>query len=173
MSSAKSAITIRPLRRSEWSAFKDCRLVALKSAPGMFSTSYEDALARSPVAWQETITGQNHQVFGLFDGTQMIGITGVFGDRENSEAGTAHLVMSFIIPEYRKRGLSRMLFHARLDWIRIHGKFKRAIAKVRASNEVSQRACRHFGFVCIDRTPRTWPDGTTEDELVYELRFLD
>jgi len=101
MSSAKSAITIRPLRRSEWSAFKDCRLVALKSAPGMFSTSYEDALARSPVAWQEIITGQNHQVFGLFDGTQMIGITGVFGDREYSEAGTAHLVMSFIIPEYR------------------------------------------------------------------------
>ena len=72
-------IRVRPLGASEWPAFKDFRLMALESAPGMFATSYDEASARSPEAWQETIAGPNHQVFGLFDAAQLIGITGVFG----------------------------------------------------------------------------------------------
>jgi RimJ/RimL family protein N-acetyltransferase len=167
------AIQIRPLRVSEWSAFKDFRLAALKSAPGMFATSFEEASARSPEAWQDVIAGPNHQVFGLFDGAQLIGITGVFGGRGKSDDDTAFLVMSFIVPEYRRRGLSSMFYHARLDWIRRHDKFKRTSVAVRASNEASQRACRHFGFECIGRALRTWPDGTTEDELVYELQLKE
>jgi len=122
-------IQIRPLRASEWSTFKDFRLAALKSAPGMFATSYEEASARSPESWREIIAG--------------------------------------------RCGLSSMLYQARLDWIRTRDKFKRAVAAMRASNEASQRACRHFGFTCIDRAPRTWPDGATDDELIYELRLKD
>lgn len=169
MNHAIKAIRIRPLRASEWSGFKDIRLLAIKSAPGMFSMPYEEAAERSPEAWREIIAGPNHQVFGLFDGAQLIGITGVFG--EGSDGDTAFLVMSFIMPEYRRRGLSSLLYETRLDWIRMRNRFKRAVAAVRASNEVSQRACQHFGFTCISRAPRTWPDGTTEDELVYELRL--
>jgi ribulose-5-phosphate 4-epimerase/fuculose-1-phosphate aldolase len=64
-----------------------------------------------------------------------------------------------------------MFYQARLDWIRMRDKFKHVLVIVRASNEASQRACRNFGFACIGRAPRTWPDGTTEDEMVYELRL--
>jgi RimJ/RimL family protein N-acetyltransferase len=147
--------------------------MALESAPGMFATSYEEAWARSPEAWRETIAGLNHQVFGLFDGAQLIGITGVFGGRDEPSDDTAFLVMSFVLPEYRRRGLSLMLYRACLDWIRVRRKFKRAVAAIRASNEASQRACRRFGFNCIGREPRTWPDGMTEDELIYELQLTD
>jgi RimJ/RimL family protein N-acetyltransferase len=171
MDHAMKAIQARPLRASEWSEFKDIRLLALKSAPGMFATSYEEAAERSPEAWQEIVAGPGHQVFGLFDGAQLIGITGVFGGREDSDDDTAFLVMSFIMPEYRRRGLSSLLYEARLDWVRMRNRFKRAVAAVRASNEISQRACQRFGFACISRAPRTWPDGTTEDELIFELRL--
>jgi len=135
--------------------------MALESAPGMFATSYDEASARSPEAWQQTIAGPNHQVFGLFDGAQLIGITGVFGGRDESSDDAAFLVMSF------------MLYQACLDWIRVRGKFKRAVAAMRASNEASQRACRRLGFTYIGREPRTWPDGITEDELIYELQLTD
>jgi len=110
-------IRVRPLGASEWPAFKDFRLMALESAPGMFATSYDEASARSPEAWQETIAGPNHQVFGLFDAAQLIGITGVFGGRDESSDDAAFLVMSFILPEYRRRGLSLMLLSgvSRLD----------------------------------------------------------
>jgi RimJ/RimL family protein N-acetyltransferase len=160
------SIHIRPLDASEWPAFKTFRLGALKAAPGMFATSYEEAAARSPEAWQANIAGTCHQVFGLFDGAHLIGITGVFG-----RADTAFLVMSFILPAYRKRGLSAMLYQARLDWIRARAKFKRAVTTIPASNEISQRVCRAFGFTSIGREARTWPDGSTEDELIFELRM--
>jgi RimJ/RimL family protein N-acetyltransferase len=107
----------------------------------------------------------------LFDDTQLIGITGVFGGREPSHCKTASLVMSFIVPEYRRRGLSSMLYAARLDWIRMQDKFNRVVVAVRVSNEASQRACGRFGFTYVGRTPRAWPDGTTEDELSYELQL--
>jgi RimJ/RimL family protein N-acetyltransferase len=168
-----SAIQIRPLQASEWPAFRDFRLAALAAAPGVFATSYEEASARLAAEWQDLISGADHQIFGLFDETRLIGITGVFGGRKDPDLETAFLVMSFIIPEYRGRGLSAMLFRARLDWIRQRGKFKRVVTAARASNEASQRACRRFGFACIGRAPRTWPDGMTEDELIYELRLAE
>jgi hypothetical protein len=69
-----------------------------------------EASARSPVAWRAIIAGPNHQVFGLFDESQLIGMTGVCGGRERSNCKTAFLVMSFIVSEYRRRGLSSMLY---------------------------------------------------------------
>jgi RimJ/RimL family protein N-acetyltransferase len=162
------SIHIRPLHASEWSVFKTFRLGALKLEPGMFATSYKDAAERSAETWQANIAGPCHQVFGLFDGRHLIGITGVFGSGD-----TAFLVMSCILPAYRRRGLSAMLYQARLDWIRMHGKFKRVVTAIRASNEVSQRVCRAFGFTCIGREARTWPDGSTEDELIFELRITE
>jgi RimJ/RimL family protein N-acetyltransferase len=162
----KMSIRIRPLHKSEWPAFKTFRLGALKAAPGMFATSYEEAAARSAETWQANIAGPCNQVFGLFDGAHLIGITGVFGSGD-----TAYLVMSFILPAYRRRGLSAMLYQARLEWIRMRREFKRAVTAIRASNEVSQRVCRAFGFTCIGREARTWPDGSMEDELIFELQM--
>jgi RimJ/RimL family protein N-acetyltransferase len=81
--------------------------------------------------------------------------------------------MSFIAPEYRRRGLSSKLYAARLDWTRKQDRFNRVVVAVRASNDASRRSCRRFGFTCVGRTPRAWPDGTTEDELVYELQLID
>ena len=66
-----------------------------------------------------------------------------------------------------------MLYQSRLDWIRMRGQFKRAVTTIRASNEVSQRVCRAFGFTYIGREARTWPDGSTEDELIFELRMTE
>ena len=132
----------------------------------MFATSYEEAAARSAETWQANIAGPCHQVFGLFDGAHLIGITGVFGRDD-----TAYLVMSFILPAYRRRGLSAMLYQARLDWIRMRREFKRAVTAIRASNEVSQRVCQAFAFTCIGREARTWPDGSIEDELIFELQM--
>jgi hypothetical protein len=73
-----NAIHIRPLHAEEWSAFKEFRLAALKSA-GMFATSYDEAMARSPETWQHLMAGPRHQVFRLFDGTLLIGIAPVGG----------------------------------------------------------------------------------------------
>jgi RimJ/RimL family protein N-acetyltransferase len=103
----------------------------------------------------------------LFDDARLIGITGTFA--WNEDPSTAILVMSFITPEYRGRGLSRMLYEARLDWIRAQPQFKRVVVSHRVSNEASRRCILNFGFVQTKRAPHTWPDGVTEDEISYVL----
>jgi RimJ/RimL family protein N-acetyltransferase len=111
-------------------------------------------------------------VFGLFEGRKLIGITGVFTDRGDSSGATAIFAMSFIEPEYRRRGLSRLLYEARLDWVRAQPQFERVVVTHRESNEASGHANQAFGFNRVGRESRTWPDGAVEDDIIYELRIV-
>jgi RimJ/RimL family protein N-acetyltransferase len=164
-----NSITIRALDTSEWETFRDVRLAALKESPGTYFTGYEEVANWSADAWQDAIKGLGHQVFGLFDGNQLIGITAAFTDREDPTGQTALLAMSYIKPAYRARGLSDFLYRARLAWIRSQPQFRRVVVSHRKSNEASRRANQRYGFVQINVTSYTWPDGETEDNVSYEL----
>ncbi len=170
--SRNMALSARPLDPSEWPIFKDLRLIALQTEPGAFCASYEASAAQSPEEWQNLIQGPGHQVFGLFDDSRLIGITGVVTAREDASGQTALLVMSFILPQYRRQGLSQRLYDVRLQWIRKHPKFKTIVVSHRESNEASRRANQRQGFKFVKRESRTWPDGRTEDELFYQLSVV-
>lgn len=164
-------ISIRALDPAEWQMLRDFRLHALQSAPGAFALSYEECVSWSPEQWRAGICAPTHQVFGLFDGENLIGITGVFTRREDPSGRTALLVMSYIEPEYRGRGLSEKLYQVRLDWIRQSGRFHTVHVSHRASNEASRRANQRHGFVKTGAEPFQWPDGAVEDEVHYELKL--
>jgi RimJ/RimL family protein N-acetyltransferase len=166
---AVAAITIRALQPDEWERFRAFRLAALQAAPGVFGTHHAEALQRPEAVWRSTIGGRSNQAFGLFDGDALIGITAVFRWAEDPSGNTAILAGSFIDAAYRGRGLSRLLYDARLAWIRQQRHFTRVVVAHRLSNEASRRANRHYGFVEFGRVPRDWPDGATEDEIFYEL----
>jgi RimJ/RimL family protein N-acetyltransferase len=165
------ALTVRALALSEWELFREFRLTALKQAPGVFATSHADAAKRTPETWQSLVTGPANQVFGLFDGEHLVGITGAFVWPDDRSGETATLVMSYIVPAYRGRRLSRLLYAAALDWTRAHPRFRRVIVAMRASNTASRRACERHGFAPVRTVTRTWPDGANEDEIIYELRL--
>lgn len=162
-------IIIRALEPAAWQAFRDFRLAALRQAPGVFSTRHEVAAARSREAWQANIQGPSNQAFGLFDGDRLIGIAAVFANADDATGATAGLAMSYILPAWRGRGLSRVLYEARLDWVRARPQFRRVIVAHRASNDAARRMIAAFGFRETHRTVRTWPDGAREDEIAYEL----
>jgi len=166
-----SSITTRPLHPTEWVAFRDFRLQALQAAPGVFHSSYEVEVTNTPEQWQRTLANPTSRVFGLFDEEHLVGITAVFPWSEDPSGESAILAMSFLLPEYRGRGLSRLLYKTRLDWTRSQGVFKRIVVSHRASNEASRRAIERHGFLPTRSAPRTWPDGTVEDELFYELQI--
>jgi L-amino acid N-acyltransferase YncA len=168
-------MTIRALGGDEWQQFRDLRLAALKAVPGVYGTRYEDALSRTEAVWRSTVRGPSNQSFGLFDdqvdGQALVGITSVFTWDEDPTGRTAILASSFIMDAYRGRHLSRMLYDVRIAWIRAHGQFTRIVVGHRASNEPSKRANQHYGFVQFRRAPHVWPDGTTEDEIFYEMKI--
>jgi RimJ/RimL family protein N-acetyltransferase len=166
-----NAVIIRALEPSEWEVFRDFRLGSLKAAPGVFATTYDAAAMWSPEDWQAEAKGPDHQVFGLFDEKHLIGITAAFTYRGDPTGQTALLAMSFILPSYRGRGLSRMFYDARLAWIGAQPQFRRVLVSHRESNEASRRANQWHGFVRTTKAPHTWPDGETEDEIFYELQI--
>jgi RimJ/RimL family protein N-acetyltransferase len=162
-------MNIRPLLPSEWELFRDFRLHALQAAPGLFETTYAQAAARSEGDWRALLAPERQQIFGLFDGDKLVGMTAVFTSKDNP--ATAQLAMSFILPDYRGRKLSRLLYRARIDWARSRKTFRRIIVGVRASNAASTGAMRAAGFQPTHRETRSWADGVTEDEIWYELRL--
>jgi len=164
-----SDISIRTLDPAEWQMLRTFRLRALKSAPGTFALSHDQCASWSKEDWQSEISAPTHQIFGLFDGENLIGITAAFTWRGDPSGQTALLAMSYIEPDYRGRGLSRQLYEARLNWIRQSGRFHTIRVSHRASNEASRRANQRHGFVRTGAQPFQWPDGVLEDEVHYEL----
>ena len=164
-------MTLRPLERSDWRALKDLRLHALRTEPGVFFSSHEREVGASDEVWENLAAGEGVQIFGAFDGTQLVGITGVFPHRHDPTGATAALGMTYLRPEYRGRGLSALFYEARLNWIRTQPRFTRVAVSHRRSNEASRRAIHRARFIATGAEPHTWPDGVIEDEVKYELQL--
>lgn len=143
------AIAIRKLEWNDSVLLRRFWLKGLAQYPVFFGG--QDGLADQPDGyWQTAIAGPDHQMFGLFHGGRMIGITAAFAFAEDQSGQTAIFGMSFIAPAYRGRGLSRLLYDARLAWIKARPRFKRVILSHAVSNEASRRAHRRYGFVLTD-----------------------
>ncbi len=162
-------ISIRPLNPADLQAFKAMRLKALQSSPGVFLGTYQDAVARPDSEWLDMLDQKGKCVFGLYDSDQIIGITAVFTQKEDPEGKTGVSAMSYIEPEYRGRGLAKLLHEARIAWGIEHLPWKRLVIGHREGNEASCRATMAQGFEFTGKKKITWPDGTEGWDYNYAL----
>lgn len=146
-------VVVCELRESDWEDLRSLRLKALRTEPGAFHAAYADEAGRPADEWRILATneGEGQRVFGLFDGYTLVGLTAVFTDLADPVGETAVFAMSYIEPEYCGRG------------------FKKIRVSHRRSNVVSRRAIQRHGFVEKEALQKTWPDGTRDDEVIYEL----
>ena len=77
--------------------------------------------------------------------------------------------MSYIDSEYRGKGLSALLYQARINWARTLG-FERITVGHREGNEASKAANQKFGFVFLEKEEIDFPDGRAFDYR-YELKL--
>jgi len=139
--------SMRPFRPEEVMIYKAMRLDALQKEAGMFGANYAFELTLTDDQWMDRIVNPNSACYGLFYKDELIGITGIIIDKEHPDLG--HLIQSYILKPHRGKGLSNMLY--------------------KASNLASKAASARFGFKYTHREGRSWPDGSTEDILYYEL----
>ncbi len=159
---------VRRLAAADWEANREIRLEALADSPGNYFTSRAEAARRTDDEWRAMLADPDMAVFGLFDGDALAGLTAIYVDGADPERRTAGLAMSYIRPAWRGRGLTALLYAARLGWARERG-MARVHVSHRASNAPSRRAIERHGFVRIGADPYDWPDGVTEDNVRYEL----
>lgn len=160
-------IYIRAFRKDEWEIFKAKRLQALADMPNVFLSTVAIASAQRDEFWQDLINGEETEIFGLFDQDKLIGITGVFLNRRDPARKSASFGMSYIDAEYRGRGLSKLLYQARIDWAKAKG-FEKVVVGHREGNDISKAANQKFGFVFFEKEEIDFPDGRAFDYR-YEL----
>jgi RimJ/RimL family protein N-acetyltransferase len=164
-------VVVRELEPDEWERVREIRLHALRTEPGVYFSSYAASLALNEADWRLRIRSADGQMFGIFDGERLVGITGVRSDPDEPGGETAMLVSSYLLPEYRGRGITRQMYEARFRWVRARPRYKRVLVSHRRSNEASRRAIERSGFTRVAALPTSWPDGTVDDEVLYELRL--
>ena len=160
---------IRKLGEPDWKLFADLRLRALRSDPAVFGSTFEAEQAQTDDEWKAAVSDESSAIFGLFCDAAPIGVSAISVYRQDPTGMTAILWGTWIEPEHRGKGLSEMLYRARLEWASEQRSLARVIVSHRESNLASRKSNQKFGFSPTEKTSRVWPDGKREAEHHYEL----
>lgn len=143
MNEANKKFSVIQLTPSDWKDYKSIRLEALAAHPHFFSPS-RDETKFTEEDWKQRLGNLNAGAFGLYVNGKLIGLTGIVRDR--TEIQKAHLVSSYIRSEYRRMGLSKLLYQVRIDWARKCKTIKYLVVDHNQENESSFKAHQKFGF---------------------------
>lgn len=165
------SISIRQLTEEDWRELSQIRLKALQTDPKVFGSNYESESKFTEADWRSRLQSKDSAVFMIFAEETPIGMTGVSLWREDPTNRTAIFWGSWLEPDFRGRGLSKLMYGARLDWVKKHPTIERVIVSHRASNVASKYANQKHGFVFTRTHEKLWADGETEDEVCYELKI--
>lgn len=163
-----ASYTIRQFSIADVDAYKRIRLEALATEPGMFGNSYAMEVALPQEDWINRISLPSNARFGLYCNNELIGLTGIIINA--AKPTEAYMTQSYIHKAHRGKGLSAMLYDARIAWARDNSVATLTISH-RKSNLVSKAANQHYGFIYHHTESRTWPDGVTEDNICYTLNI--
>lgn len=166
-------VFIRRLTEKDWRVLAEVRLKALQTDPKVFGSNYAKESQMTEADWRGWLQRDDAAVFMLFAGEKPIGMTSVSVWREDETNQTAILTASWLEPEFRRKGLSELMYKARIDWAKAHPIVKRIIVSHRASNVASKYANQKHGFVFTKTCEKVWSDGVTEDEVCYELKVKE
>jgi RimJ/RimL family protein N-acetyltransferase len=158
--------TTKHLSSEDWQLFRNIRLEALKTEPGVYAASYDEMKDMEDDFWIDRLADSNWAYFGLYDGDKLVGLSGIM--RNVDDRDEAELIASYIRKEYRGKGLSKLFYAARIEWARAKG-IKKLIISHRESNTASRQANQNFGFRFTHSVPRLWHDGLWEENVYYEL----
>ncbi len=165
------SIQIRQITEDDWLVFSRIRLRALQTDPNVFGSNYKLESKYTENDWRERLRSKEVAVFLLFDGETPVGMTGAVIAKDDPTGKTALLWGSWLAPEYRGRGLSEMMYQARIKWAKDQPAIEKIIVSHRASNLASKYANQKHGFKFTHTKEKLWIDGATEDEIFYELEI--
>ena len=137
---------VRPFKKNDWIELKNIRLEALRNHPTFFSPSQDEAKFTEE-NWIKRIVNPRNCIFGLYFRNKVIGLTGVVTDRENTEV--AHLVMSYIRADFRRKNLSTIFYTSRIEWAKKQTRIKILTLDINEENLPSRVACQKHGFKLV------------------------
>ena len=163
------AISIERLIENQWQELRDVRLKALQADPSVFDSNYERESAMTDADWKSWLQTNDTAIFILYEDATPIGMTAISVDRDDPTKKRAILWGSWLERLARGKGVSKMMYEARLAWAKEHPTIETIVVSHRASNLSSKQANQRHGFVFTHTMEKLWPDGTRDDNLFYTL----
>lgn len=164
-------IFIRQIDESDWQEFREIRLKALKSDPKVFGSNYEREKTYSKQDWKKWVGAKNQAIFFIYDDEMPIGMTGIYIPQDTVTKTTAILWGSWLESDYRRKGVSRLMYKARIDWAKQNKNLRRIEVSHRESNLASKYANQKHNFKQIKEEDKKWHDGIMEKDVIYELNL--
>lgn len=130
---------------------------ALKESPKAFSTSYEQALARSEESWvaqaESAVCGSDRAIFVAVEEAQPVGVAAVF--RDDAATSEGELLQMWVAPSCRGKGVADQLLSALTQWA-VAGSMKVINAEVTAGNDRALGFYQKHGFRVQARDANSW-----------------
>lgn len=149
----------RRLNPGEGQLYRAIRLEALLESPEVFSSRYEDAIARSPQSWADqadsSARGSNRATFVTLE-NQPVGLAAVYRDENDPAVG--ELIQMWVSPEVRGSSVGMDLLHEVFRWASAN-RLSLVKAEVMRSNARALRFYEKFGFLRSD-------DSDTESSVL-------
>jgi ribosomal protein S18 acetylase RimI-like enzyme len=119
----QSDLTVRRLAAHEWRVYRALRLEALRDAPDAFGSTLAREEAFSDDVWMDRLSAGAVSPTELpliaEDGERPIGLAWARIAPEDSDVAAVYQV--WVDPEYRHRGVGRLMIDTVLDWARAAG----------------------------------------------------
>lgn len=145
-------IVIDPISPQNALVFKAARLRALQDVPAAFGSTYARESQLTDDEWTNRARqwdGERSILYLAMEGSIMCGIAGTHLDR--GDATRAHLISMWTAPEYRRRGVGRLLVDEIIAWGSRRGA-QTLYLMVTAHNHPARRFYERLGFTLTGRT---------------------
>src|SRR5438046_4288122 len=118
MIDSSANILVRRLTPDDVEQYRACRLDGLLDAPSAFLSSYEEESERSLEELRERLPEHTTEnaTFAAFDGERIVGLTGIYREPRIKRRHKANVVAVFVRPEYRGRGIGKLLVSAAIPF---------------------------------------------------------
>jgi ribosomal protein S18 acetylase RimI-like enzyme len=110
-------VVVRRLIPTDVESFVALRREALEMDPGAFGASPESDMALDPVFIRDALADPQQAIFGAIE-SGLIGIVGVYRNRNLKSAHKIHVWGTYVSPTHRSKGIGRSLMEAAIEFAR-------------------------------------------------------
>ena len=104
-------IIISQLPADEWQKYREIRLLALKSDPYAFGSSYEEEANLTETDWRNRICAMWFAIVG----NDVVGLIGLIQQNNLATKHCGHIISLWIKPEFRRQGIAKRLIQKLKD----------------------------------------------------------
>ncbi len=150
MENQEEGFNIIKLKLLQWQDYKNIRLVALKSDPQAFLSSYEREAGWLDEKWmsrlQETFEPGSWLLFAKTSSGELIGMIGGYRDSNDLVSHTAQIWGVYVKQEHRGNGVAKALMKAILEEFNLVDDIDTAVLEVNTDQKSAKKLYEAFGF---------------------------